>query len=146
MTPQQDVCGLTEKKKHLQQKNSISSHYWRAIQTMYIPRMSCSVKSGTWNRSETLRPLQYISKKSAKRSSTTHPSHSILKPSGELDTALKYSELFLNFWGRVPMQRNTSPKSCRLPEIRGKRGLTGCFDYNTLKADNKIFINFRLNN
>ena len=47
--------------------------------------------------------------KNPRKDRVRHPSHSILKPS-ELDTALKYSELFLNFWGRVPMQRNTSPK------------------------------------
>src|SRR5699024_11990862 len=86
-TPPTYTLSLHDALPILRRKNSISSHSWRAIQTMYIPRMSCSVKSGTWNRSETLRPLQYISKKSAKRSSTTHPSHSILKPRSEEHTS-----------------------------------------------------------
>ena len=40
---------VMEKKKHLRQKNSISSHSWRHTQIMYTRRMTCSGKSGIWN-------------------------------------------------------------------------------------------------
>ena len=49
-------------------KNLICLPFWRKIQTTYLPKKNFFERSGTWNPSETLPQLPYISKKSVKRS------------------------------------------------------------------------------
>ena len=60
------------------------------IEIMFIPKKNCSVKSGIWIPSEILLPLQSTSRRSVKRLNMIQQSPSILRRSGELDTALKY--------------------------------------------------------
>ena len=56
---------------------------------MSLPRMSCSVKSGIWIPSAISQQLRFISRRSARRSRRILQSPSILRRSGELDTALR---------------------------------------------------------